>query len=88
MSNVPDIQPRYFSHPENVVAIMSAHLAGDIPALDTQADVDQMAIEWLPIATPNFRHLTQLILDGKVRAEPRWREDGRILEISLVRAEA
>lgn len=86
-NDVPNIKPHYYETPENVVAIMSTQIVGDIPALDTQSDVNQVALEWLPIATHDFRHLTQLIRDGKVRAEPRWSQDGRILEISLVRIE-
>lgn len=62
--------------------VMSAHISGDIPALDTQAAINQVAIEWLPIATGDYQRITQMILDGSVRAELRSIAAGQ-LEIAL-----
>jgi len=74
----------YKKLPSNIIAVMSAEL-DDMPYLDTPDDVKQTALEWLPIATPDYRRLSQLLIDEKVRADPRWSADGKILEISLVR---
>lgn len=70
----------------DVIAVMSAQVEG--LTIDTPEDAVQTAIEWVPLCVLDRKMasvLAQLIRYGKVRIDPTWSDDGRILELSIVR---
>jgi hypothetical protein len=81
--NAPNIQPQRFDQPDNVLAIMVFKCYGAV--LDSQADVDRVAIEVLPLHTGDYVRYTELIRSGQAHAVPLWHADGETLQLALVR---